>query len=84
MTATAQWFDPVHQHFLVAQHRLRQAATQIDLALIHQAPQANGGCLFGPIEVGLEANQLTSCSVITPVERLSRKISPTVMRGFVT
>ena len=57
MTATAQGFDPVHQDFLVAQHRLRQAATQIDLALIHQAPQAEGGSLFRPVEVGLVGGQ---------------------------
>ena len=35
MTTAAEWFDPVHKNFLVTQHRLWQAASKVDLTLIH-------------------------------------------------
>ena len=53
MTATAEGFDPVHKYLLVMEHRLGQAAAEVDLALIHQAAKPDGGGLLGPIKVGL-------------------------------
>ncbi len=57
VTATAEGFDPVHQHLLVTQHRLRHAAAEVDLALIHQTSEADGGSLLGPIKAGLVGGQ---------------------------
>ena len=53
MTAAAEGLNPIHQHFLVAQDRFREAAAQVDLALVHQAAEAQGGCFFRPIEGAL-------------------------------
>lgn len=50
-------FDPLHQHLLVTEHRLRQAAAEVDLTLIHKATEANGGSLLGPIKTGLVGGQ---------------------------
>jgi hypothetical protein len=41
----------------VTQHWLRQAAAEVDFALIHQAAKADGSGLLGPIKTGLVGGQ---------------------------
>ena len=57
VTATAEGFDPVHQHLLVTKHRLRQTAAEVDLALVHQATKADGGSLLRTVKAGLVGSQ---------------------------
>ena len=41
----------------MAQHRLRQAAAEVDLALVHQTSEPDSSSLLGPIKAGLVGGQ---------------------------
>jgi hypothetical protein len=48
MAPPAKRFNPVHQHLAVTQALGREAASQVNDALIQQAPEALQGCLLSP------------------------------------